>query len=207
MSQPNTGPQPNALQRRVAWLLRFADTDLAGRRRDDPRLRKNAWRAVDPTCARPLQWGELREVHKHLREGLNQLRAGQPWRLEITGEHVLVPGPRGLDGPLDGRFEARWPWHRFLISAMDLLVAVGDRLRACRGAGCERVFVAVRRQQFCSECAKALQKERVRDWRRRNPQRLRDLAHEAYVRRKRRETGRPNLKIGRRPRQGKDNDR
>jgi len=85
---------------------------------------------------------------------------------------------------------------------MDVLTEVGDRLRTCKGPDCERTFIAVKRQEHCIDCAKAAQQARVTAWRRRNPQRVRDLAHETYVRRKRRETGRRNLKIARRPRKG-----
>lgn len=199
--QASAPRQSQSLRERAAWLLRFAELDLSRGDRDNPRLRQDAWRAVDPTCARPMQWDELVDVHRRFRAGLAELRAGRPWRLEVPGEHVVLPG-RG--GGIEGRFAAQWPWDRFLIAAMDMLVSVGDRLRTCGRPGCRRALIAAKRQKYCAECAAAIQKERVQDWRRRHAQRVRDLAHEAYVQRKRRETGRPRLKIERRPRVGRE---
>lgn len=191
------------LRERAAWLLKFAEMDLGARLWDDRQLRLEAQRHVDSGGGRLLQWGELQHVHRHVREGLRALRERRPWRYEVPGEHVLVPGAQGLSGPLIGRFETRDPWDRYVVNAMDLLAALGDRLRMCQREDCGRAFVAVKGQRYCAECAEALQKARVTAWRKRNAQRVRDLAHGAYVRRKRRETGRANLKIERRPRVGR----
>jgi len=111
--------------------------------------------------------------------------------------HVLLSGAKGLHGPLSPRVETQGPSDRYVINAMDVLTAVGDRLRTCKRPGCGRAFIAVKRQEHCIDCAKAVQKARVASWRKRNAQRVRDLAHETYVRRKRRESGRRNLKIAR----------
>lgn len=191
------------MRERAAWLLKFVEMDLGARLRDDRQLRLEAQRRIDPGGGRLLQWGELQQVHRHIREGLQVLRERLPWRYEAPGEHVLVPGAQGLSGPLMGRFETKDPWDRYVVNAMDLLAALGDRLRVCEREGCGRAFIAVKRQLHCAECAGVLQKERVNAWRKRNAQRVRDLAHETYVRRKRRETGRANLKIERRPRVGR----
>jgi len=56
------------------------------------------------------------------------------------------------------------------------------QLRTCKRPGCGRAFIAVKRQEHRIDCAKAVQKARVAAWRRRNAQRVRDLAHETYVR-------------------------
>jgi len=197
------GRNSAAPRERAAWVLKFAEMNLEGRLRADANLTREARQRVAPECARHLQWGELLAVHRRIREGLGALRSGQPWKYEAEVEHVVLPSASGLNGPLSGRFEAQWPQGTFVLNAMNALVAVGDRLRTCKRDGCGRVFVAVRRQQYCAECAEALQKAWVTAWRRRNAQRVRDLAHEAYVRRKRREAGRPNLKIERRPRVGR----
>ena len=134
--------------------------------------------------------------------GLKALRQKQPWEHRVQRTQVLLPGAKGLHGPLSPRVETLGPSDRYVINAMDVLTEVGDRLRTCKRPGCGRAFIAVKRQEHCIDCAKAVQKARVASWRRRNGQRVRDLAHETYVRRKRRESGRRNLKIERRPRKG-----
>ena len=196
-----TSRQGSPLREKAEWLLGFAEMPLATPR-EFRHLRREARRWLDPSGERPLEWGELRAVQAHIHKGLKTLRKKQPWEHAVQGTHVLLPGAKGLHGPLTRRFETRGPSDRCVINAMDVLTEVGDRLRTCKGHDCERTFIAVKRQEHCIDCAKAAQQARVTAWRRRNPQRVRDLAHETYVRRKRRETGRRNLKIARRPRKG-----
>src|SRR5438552_1226154 len=93
------------LRERAAWLLTFAEMDLGARLRGDRQLRLEAKRRMDSGGGRLLQWGELQQVHRHVREGLQALRERRPWRYAAQGEHVLVPGAQGLSGPLMGRFE------------------------------------------------------------------------------------------------------
>ena len=184
---------------KAEWLLRFAGMSLATPR-GLRRLRLEAHRWLDPDGARRLEWGELRAVQAHLQGGLQALRQKQPWEHGVQGTHVLLPGAKGLHGPLSRRVETQGPSDRYVINAMDVLTEVGDRLRTCKRPGCGRAFIAVKRQEHCIDCAKAVQNARVASWRKRNAQRVRDLAHETYVRRKRREVGHRNLKIVRRPR-------
>ena len=193
--------QGSPLREKADWVLRFAGTRLATPQ-DFRRVSREACRWLDPDGTRPLQLGELRAVQAHIQKGLKALGQKQPWEHQFRGTQVLLSGAKGLHGPLTRRFETQAPSDRCVINAMDVLTEVGDRLRTCKRRGCGQAFIAVKRQEYCIDCAKAAQKERVAAWRRRNPQRVRDLAHETYVRRKRRETGRRNLKIARRPRKG-----
>ena len=189
------------LREKAEWVLRFAVMKIATPQ-DFRRLRQEAHRWLDPDGARPLEFGELRDVQAHIRKGLTALRQTQPWEHPVRGTHVLLSGAKGLHGPLSRRFTTQRSSDRCVITAMDVLAEVGDKLRTCKRRGCTRAFIAVRRQEYCIECARAAQKARVAAWRRQHAQRVRDLAHETYVRRKRRETGHPHLKIARRPRKG-----
>ena len=193
--------QRSPLREKAEWLLRFAGMSLATPR-DFRRLRLEAHRWLDPDGARPLELGELRDVQAHIQRGLKALHRKQPWEHRVQGRHLLLSGAKGLHGPLSRRFETQRPSDRYVVNAMDVLTEVGDRLRTCKRPGCGRAFIAVKRQEHCIDCAKAVQTARVASWRRRNAQRVRDFAHETYVRRKRRESGRRNLKIERRPRKG-----
>src|SRR6266853_1567095 len=97
-------------------------------------------------------------------------RRKQPWEHRVQGRHVLLSGAKGLHGPLSRRFETQGPSDRYVINAMDVLTEVGDRLRTCKRPGCGRAFIAVKRQEHCIDCAKAVQTARVASWRKRNPQ-------------------------------------
>src|SRR5262249_27077088 len=184
--------QGRALRQRAEWLLRFAGTRLATPQ-DFRRVSREAYRWLDPDGTRPLEVGELRAVQAHIQNGLKALRQKQPWEHQFRGTQVLLSGAKGLHGPLTRRFETQAPSDRCVVNAMDVLTEVGDKLRTCKRPSCTQAFIAVKRQVFCIECAKAAQKARVAAWRKRNAQRVRELAHETYVRQRRRETGRPNL--------------
>jgi len=193
--------QGSPLRKKADWVLQFAGMSLATPR-NFRRVRDEARDWLDPDGGKLLELGDLRAVQAHIEKGLTALRRNQPWEHQCKGTHVLLSGATGLHGPLSRRFETQGPADRCVINAMDALTEVGDKLRTCKRRGCGQAFIAVKRQKYCIACAKAAQKERVAAWRRRNPQRVRDLAHETYVRRKRRESGRPNLNIERRPRKG-----
>lgn len=189
---------------RVDWLIRFEGMDLDSRRpfTYEP-LRRQAHRLFTPALARIMQLGELRDVQQRVRDGLAALRDGRTWhhRVTVDTEAVLLP-PRGGLARGRGGVEAawaRWPIDTFLLTAMDSLVTIGDRLRACRRDGCRRLFLAVKRQQHCAECAEVLQRARVNDWRRRHPERVHAWAHRAYVKRRRDQFG-PRIRVVRRPR-------
>ncbi|SRR5712691_6868954 len=130
-----TSGQGSPLREKAEWLLRFAVMPLATPR-DFRRLRREAHSRLDPDGARPLEWGELRAVQAHIHKGLKTLRKKQPWEHAVQGTHVLLPGAKGLHGPLTRRFETPGPSDRCVINAMDVLVEVGDRLRTCKRPCC-----------------------------------------------------------------------
>src|SRR5216117_3301166 len=171
--------QRSPLREKAEWLLRFAGMSLVTPR-DFRRLRLEAHRWLDPDGARPLELGELRDVQAHIQRGLKALHRKQPWEHRVQGRHVLLSGAKGLHGPLSRRFETQGPSDRYVINAMDVLTEVGDRLRTCKRPGCGRAFIAVKRQEHCIDCAKAVQKARVASWRKR----LAGLADRVEVRRR-----------------------
>ena len=65
--------QGSPVRDKAEWLLRFAVMSLATPR-DFRRLRLEAHRWLDPDGARPLEWGELRDVQAHIQGGLKALR-------------------------------------------------------------------------------------------------------------------------------------
>ena len=152
--------QGSPVRDKAEWLLQFAVMSLVTPR-DFRRLRREAHRWLDPDGARPLELGELRDVQAHIQRGLKALRRRQPWEHRVQGRHVLLSGAKGLHGPLSPRVETQGPSDRYVIHAMDVLTAVGDRLRTCKRPGCGRAFIAVKRQEHCIDCAKAVQKARV----------------------------------------------
>src|SRR2546425_200099 len=186
--------QGSPVRDKAEWLLRFAVMSLATPR-DFRRLRPEAHRWLDPDGARPLELGELRDVQAHLQRGLKALRRRQPWEHPVQSRHVLLSGAKGLHGPLSPRVETQGPSDRYVINAMDVLTEVGDRLRTCKRPGCGRAFIAVKRQEHCIDCAKAVQAAGVASWQKRTPQGAGAPPHKPSVRRKRRESGRRNLKI------------
>src|SRR5262249_29027204 len=97
-------PRPTSTQQlyrtRAAWALAFAEMRLEGNQRDDPDLRREARQVLCPKGP-VLQWKELLEVHRRLRDGLGALRSGRLWTYPVSGtERTLYPGPGGLVGPL-----------------------------------------------------------------------------------------------------------
>ncbi|PYN88577.1 MAG: hypothetical protein DMD89_35845 [Candidatus Rokuibacteriota bacterium] len=146
--------QGSPVRDKAEWLLRFAVMSLVTPR-DFRRLRREAHRWLDPDGARPLELGELRDVQAHIQRGLKALRRRQPWEHRVPSRHVLLSGAKGLHGPLSPRVETLGPSDRYVINAMDVLTAVGDRLRTCKRPGCGRAFIAVKRQEHCIDCAKA----------------------------------------------------
>ena len=117
--------QGSPVRDKAEWLLRFAVMSLATPR-DFRRLRLEAHRWLDPDGARPLEWGELRDVQAHIQGGLKALRRKQSWEHPVQSRHVLLSGAKGLHGPLSRRFETQGPSDRYVINAMDVLTAVGD---------------------------------------------------------------------------------
>src|SRR3989442_12003497 len=76
--------------------------------------------------------------------GLKALRQKQPWEHRVQRTQVLLPGAKGLHGPLSPRVETLGPSDRYVINAMDVLTAGGGRLRTCKGPRCGGGFIALK---------------------------------------------------------------
>jgi hypothetical protein len=159
------GRSPEA---RVRWLLEFAARDLE---RLSPAARRVAWDTLFTLQNQypvrvPPHHETVAETHQELRECIEAFANGHPYRLLVPGmSWTLRPPPRR---PAGARHSARIAREsseaRIMRSAMasaivfafvDDLNAIGaDRLRACLletdGRRCGVVFLARRRQNFCS---------------------------------------------------------
>src|SRR5206468_7182525 len=108
-----------------------------------------------PACQRDARMGRTARRPGSPPGGLKALRQKQPWEHRVQRTQVLLPGAKGLHGPLSPRVETLGPSDRYVINAMDVLTEVGDRLRTRKRPGCGRAFIAVKRQEHCIDCAKA----------------------------------------------------
>jgi hypothetical protein len=149
------------------WLLAFKKEDLGDFRPSNEvlALGKQAGRVFG--LGRDLQSGEVRHVHEETRKGLEALGQGREWHVTPTMKPTatLLPPPhRGRMRPggavlLYG--DSAWPIDRFLLQAVRVLEAVGDRLRRCVVDGCEEIFLASKRQELCEPHAKERLKSRI----------------------------------------------
>src|SRR5436309_3697411 len=88
--------QGSPVRDKAEWLLRFAVMSLATPR-DFRRLRLEAHRWLDPDGARPLEWGELRDVQAHIQGGLKALRRKQSWEHPSPGSFRERSDPTRLE--------------------------------------------------------------------------------------------------------------
>lgn len=98
------------------------------------------------------------ETARIIRDGLRNYTQGISWYLpamEIA--RSVIPGS---DRPA---YNGRWDY-MFLLSAADLLDAVGCLLRTCAARGCDAVFVRNKRRIYCS--TRCSDRERMRRFRR-----------------------------------------
>ena len=143
-------------------------------------------------------------IHQQLREALEQV-FGVGGRLYTRDAHmryavVRMPTLRGPSGASIGsRIVMTFAGSledEFFINAFTRMSRVGDRFRRCEAEGCGTLFVATKTQVFCStRCA---QRVRTIRFRRKNPDKVKDLRHAAYVKAVRKKH--PKAKVGRRKR-------
>ena len=159
------GRTPDA---RVRWLLAFARVDVA---RLSEAERRAAWDRVFAVQSRqpvrvPPHVETLATTQDTLREALAALATGSPYNLWVPGmTWTLQPptprpsGRRRSDPIVRESVEAkimRGTMPAMVVQALvDDLNAIGaDRLRACPletdGTRCGVIFLATRRQRFCS---------------------------------------------------------
>src|SRR2546425_938651 len=111
-----------------------------------------------------------------------QMASGQRSPLREKAEWLLRFAGMSLATPRDFR-RLRLEAHRWLDPDGARPLELGELrdVQAHIQRGLKAAFIAVKRQEHCIDCAKAVQKARVAAWRRRNAQRVRGLAHETYV--------------------------
>jgi hypothetical protein len=168
---------------RLAWLLEFADRAGSIRALSDEELRLlrlQLWEFCERmmTCGSPddLSAARLAKLSGEIAHGIRALVRGDPWRPRIH-EMTLYLDLKG------GRSTKRYiAAHRdgFLMKAHELLAAEARRLRQCLRQDCRKVFVANKRQVFCSlGCSQDERTERFLD--RHSEQELSERRHARYV--------------------------
>lgn len=151
-AKPRRRPRRASAYDRLVWLVDFTDragliATLSGEELDG--LRSKVWsfplRTMTRSSFEDLSARRITELAHKIGHGIRALMRGEPWRATI--------GPLTLyldlkNGQPYSRYIAD---HRdgFLLEAHELIAAEGRRLRHCRHAECQKVFVANKRQVFC----------------------------------------------------------
>jgi hypothetical protein len=135
------------------------------------------------------------DLQRQVRSGLDSLREHGCY--QPAGDAPSIKGvvrlPTGAMVPLLGGSRTG----RFHAAVMLLLYDIGSRLRSC--PACGAWFVKVRRRSYCTaRCASRFQR---RKWRAGHRERMRELQHAAYERWVRRQPGKSDARVERRPRQ------
>jgi len=181
----------NTLRHRLSWLVDFAvrAKELAGLRGQElARLRL----AVEsfPVSAmtdndRPaLSASTIAKLAGTVGSGIRALFRSEPWQLRVGVTTFYLdlknrrPTRRFVTSQADG----------FLLEAQELIAAGAQWLRECGRRECRRVFVANRRQFFCTpRCAQDERTERF--FARHTPEEFSEQRHARYVKKVRRTKG------------------
>jgi hypothetical protein len=154
---------------RLRWVVNFAQQDLnilrSGERLDlgeDLRLLiPKGWEGIDTD--KPMDEAMVVKLHNHIFNGIQALLASesQKWRLpRISGLSLSKNQP-------DGRFYLTGEGREFdgvVLGVVNLILRLGHRVKACEREECQKLFVAVRRQAFCSTaCSQVVRDERKRE--------------------------------------------
>jgi hypothetical protein len=182
-SGPIVQPPLRKPRERLAWLLEFANRAGSIRALSDEELqllRLQLWEFCermmicggpdDPSAAR------LANLSGEIAQGIRLLIRGQPWlsRIREMKLYLDLKGRRPIK-----RYIAA---HRdgFLMKAHELLAAEAKRLRQCLRNDCRNIFVANKRQVFCSlSCSQDERTERFLS--RHSEQELSERRHSRYV--------------------------
>lgn len=142
-------------------------------------------------------------IHLHRIHRLNVTRSDQPkpdmqnlsWDEQETLKGQAKWEKEAMsftDGAISRVYTAQWP-HIFWLAVSEILVEGGHRLWRC--INCERLFIKRKRQAYCSpRCSQKVRSER---WYKGHKMEARKKQREARKQKKRKETGFPNLKVGR----------
>jgi hypothetical protein len=168
---------------RLVWLLEFANRAGSIRALSDEELqmqRLQLWEFCERmmTCGSPddLSPARLANLSGEIAHGIWLLIGGQPWltRIREVKLYLDLKGGRPIK-----RYIAA---HRdgFLMKAHELLAAQAKRLRRCQRKDCRKIFIANKRQVFCSlGCSQDERTERFSD--RHSEQELSERRHARYI--------------------------
>ncbi len=142
----------------------------------------------------------VRRLHGELVRIFSELRTSQRFTLPEPIIDGAVWAPNMYLAPVNTRSLEQ----RFFGGVVAVLMAVGEKLRVCENAACRGFFLSRRRKKFCGRtCAQRVRTARFRDSHR---DQVRAWKHQAYVRKRRAQTGNPRLKVARRPRGNRKSD-
>jgi hypothetical protein len=168
---------------RLVWLLEFATRAGSIRALSDKELqllRLKLWEFCERmmTCGGPddLSRARLANLSGEIAHGISLLISGQPWLSRIREVKLYLDLKGGQ--PIKRYIAA----HRdgLLMKAHELLAAEGKRLRQCLRQDCRKVFVANKRQVFCSlVCSQDERTARFLD--RHSEQELSERRHARYI--------------------------
>ena len=149
------------------WLVEFAMSDPGSLERnphhsDWPRIRARVKAFVlndyalwqDQTHAtkhKPLSKLDILKVKERVYGGLKKLfsREGEwtLWQEQIDeGQSGILRSPSGAIRA----FTREVSRSAFILRALTVLQAAGNRLRKCADTRCQRLFIAIRRQEYCT---------------------------------------------------------
>lgn len=181
----------NTAQARLRWLLGFMQRDLDGLRQgdwlnlyDDLRaltFKMNVAPGSEPTAA------EVRSLQREIEQIIAAVVRGGSWSFELPKlRHVIGRTLRGRVIAV-ARGDLR---SQVLLATEKVLEAEGHRLKACLEPKCQKIFVAMKRQAYCS--VRCSQRARTRRFLKlHSKDELSEKRHQAYKRRLEKETGRP----------------
>jgi hypothetical protein len=166
---------------------------------DGGKVLANPPKASEGPTAQP-QGTDLSALLREVLAGLNSFLADSEWTfppLSLTPTVSLGSGKQAKpERHMTGRLR-----DVVLAGISDLLLVHGHKVRRCKARKCDRAFLSVRRQAFCSNrCASNTRSDRFQ--KKLGKEGFRERRRRYYVKAQRLITGKPNLRVGRRRHRG-----
>jgi len=143
------------------WLLTFAASErerMTGQRWLRLKSEVSAWVFGPVFYGIPLSDADTKEWQNKLRKG---------WKYMVDGPgFILSLNPQNAFSLVQGRlkWERRGTGDLFNQAVNDLLVSLGERFRSCLNGKCRTLFIARKRQAYCSSsCSQAVRTRTFRD--------------------------------------------
>lgn len=155
-------------EQRLRWVIEaFVNKDISLARQEekialgkDLRLLIPAgWDGADKT--QPIDAPTVDRLHRHISAGIKGLldTRSQRWRIpRISGLSLVRGGVAGqyqLTGE-GGEFEG------VVLGIFNLILRLGSRIKKCSSDVCEKPFVAIRRQGYCSTACSQRERDKRR---------------------------------------------